>query len=110
MGDRYRERCPDDNCPNLFERCVKQNGGFRGKNPATEPALERSISRQLDRKNGDGKRDEDLLTRLKLAMENNSSDFLARMENTMSLCLDNSDVPNNTLTCGGSCANGWFTF
>ena len=115
MGDRYREQGNGAQMTIALiylKDALNKNGGFRGKNPATEPALMKDLSAA----NSTGKmvmesETKTSLTRLKLAMENNSSDFLARMENTMSLCLDNSDVSQQYIDMWRElAANGWFTF
>ena len=96
----------------IVKDALNKHGGFRGKNSAAEPALMKDLSAA----NYTGKmvmesETNTSLTRLKLAMENNSSDFLARMENTMSLCLDNSDVSQQYIDMSRElAANGWFTF
>ena len=115
MGDRYREQ---GNGAQMtisliyLKDALNKHGGFRGKNPAKEPALMKDLSTA----NSTGKmvmesETNTSLTRLKLAMENNSSDFLARMENTMSLCLDNSNVSQQYIDMWRElAANGWFSF
>ena len=115
MGDRFREQGNGAQMTIALiylKDAVDKHGGFRGKNPREEQALVRDLSTTFST----GKmvmesETQTSLTRLKVAMNEGSNDFTKKMESTMSLCLENSDVSQQYIDMWRElAANGWFTF